>query len=105
MNEVFDSFQQLYVAKVMPLKKNNPTWLRVDGGIIGGNPGVFGYFLYKGKKWRINLDTRIEQIDKAYKSISQGVYPFVIQNAKKSKCLVLKEELASRPKHIYIYGS
>lgn len=104
MAEVYDSFQQLFIKKVVPLKQENPAWLRVDGAASGGNRGVLAYFLYEGKKWRINSDTYFEQLEKAYQDLEQGNAPFVVvKNAKGGENLELRKEIASRPKHLYIY--
>ncbi len=105
MTEVYDSFQQLFINKVAPLKKENPDWLRVDGAVSGGNRGVFAYFMYAGKKWRINSDTHILQLEKAYQDLEQGNTPFQVKRSGDGReNLELRKELASHPKHLYIYA-
>lgn len=105
MTEVYDNFQQLFINKVDPLKKENPDWLRVDGAATGGNMKVFAYFLFENKKWRINMDTHFKQLEKAYQDLEQGNLPFVVKSTRGGKeCLELREGLASRPKHLFIYA-
>ena len=90
---------------VLPLAKNNPQWIRLDGQNSGGNRQVYAFFSYNGKIWKIHSDTHFEELIKAYKDIQKGNDPFIITFTREanSECLELRPELANNPKHIYIY--
>jgi len=102
--ELFSDFDQVMNQKVIPLRKEKPNWIRLDGQIGVGNRKVFAFFKYKGKKWRIHSDTHFRMLYKAYKFIQAGKDPFLItKTAGDNHCLILVPELAERPKFIYIY--
>ncbi|MEZ4908537.1 MAG: hypothetical protein R2771_13060 [Saprospiraceae bacterium] len=103
--KTFSSFIELIENGVIPIKKNNPEWIRIDGQTQKGNRSVFAYFNYKGNKWRINSDTHIDKLMKAYYCFIKGDDPFIEIPTRNlsNKCLVLKDEIENRNKHIYIY--
>ncbi|MBD1397680.1 hypothetical protein H9Q13_10935 [Pontibacter sp. JH31] len=96
--KIYDSFVDLIDKAVLPLKKENPDWQRLDGG-VGGNRSPFAYFRHNEKVWRVNSDTRFAPLLKAKHAIDSGQNPFKpVKNR-----LELIPELASKPKHIYVY--
>ncbi len=102
--KTFSDFSQVMQQQVIPLRKEKPDWIRLDGLIGVGNRAVFAFFKYKGKKWRIHSDTHFRMLFKAYEYIQTGRDPFLIaKTAGDNQCLVLVPELAERPKFIYIY--
>lgn len=100
----YNNYLELMTQKVIPLKNEKSSWIRLDGQISGGNREIFACFQYNGGKWKIHSDTHIDQLFKAYNDILKGNNPFVFKTTDKNKtCLVLRDEIASKPKHIYIY--
>ncbi len=98
------TFEKMIKEQVLPLRKIYANSSRLDGhnGENGRKP--FSYFKYKGKKWRVNSDTRIKELLKAYNFLLEGINPFIETKTRGgNSCLVLKEEYANRPKHLYIY--
>lgn len=92
---------------IIPLTIKHPEWIRPDGQLSGGNRKHLARFNYKGKTWKIHSDSHISELMKAYKEIESGIDPFVTGKTSKSGniCLELNPEIASRPKHLYIYLS
>ena len=90
---------------VLPLAKNNPQLIRLDGQTTGGNRNHFAWFRYKGNTWKMHSDTHIGELIKAFKEMESVNDQFITGETNKSgnSCLVLKPDLADRPKHIYIY--
>ena len=72
------------------------------GRDAGGNRSVFGYFIHFGTKWRVNADTHIDPLLRAYAFAGE---PFEIAATRVGKsCLALKPNVSAvRPKHVYIY--
>lgn len=105
MMEYYSGFEKLIKENILPFRKLNSTWIRLDGQNSGGNRQVYAFFSYKGKIWKIHSDTHFEELLKAYKDIQNGNDPFIITTTRKvnNECLELKPELANSPKHIYIY--
>lgn len=101
----YNNFEELVEDSVLPLMKKYPDWIRLDGQKSGGNRNHFAWFRYNGHTWKIHSDTHISELIKAYKQIQTGDDPFISGKTNKygNTCLVLKPELANRPKHIYIY--
>lgn len=100
----FKSFKEVMEKKIIPFHNKNSNFIRLDGLSTGGNRKVFAYFDYNGIMWKIHSDTHFSELDKAYNKIIQGEDPFKISETNKGNiCLVLKSELANKPKHLYIY--
>ncbi|RYE59364.1 MAG: hypothetical protein EOP48_01130 [Sphingobacteriales bacterium] len=92
-------FDKFYDEVIEPLAKDNPGWKRVDGNEANGNRTPVGYFEHDGTIWRVNSDSRFEPLKKARTAFAAGNNPFV----RRTNCLDLVPELATRPKHLYIY--
>ena len=103
-NNRFNSFEEMMLKKVEPLRKKYPLWERLDGNKDSGVK-IFAWFEYKGELWRVNYDTRFSELEKAYKLIKNGVDPFVKKETRSGArpCLELIKEYAKKPKHLYIY--
>ena len=78
--------------------------IRLDGQLTGGNRKVFAYFDYNGSNWKIHSDTHLSELFKAYREIKKGNDPFKIKITNKGNtCIELINNIASKPKHLYIY--
>ena len=99
------NFETVIEELVIPLQKQHPDWLRLDGLLSTGNMTIFAKFIYKDRRWRINSDTHFSELLKAYRAIKNGEEPFEISKTLRSgrPCLQLKKNLASKPKHFFIY--
>jgi hypothetical protein len=53
----FASFEEWVEREVLPLHSERPGWQRLDGKMTGGNRTPFAFFLYGGKRWRVNSDS------------------------------------------------
>jgi len=96
----FNNFTELMEQKVVPIYH----YLRLDGNSKGGNRKIFACFYYKSSVWKIHSDTHIRELKKALTDIQQNNDPFIIAKTQSNRiCLELRKELASSPKHIYIY--
>ena len=101
---VYNSFSDMVNQKVKDLKYKNPNWTRLDGQLSKGNREVYAYFMYKDIKWRVNSDTHIEELIKAYELFKKGTDPFIEKKSSfGNTCLVLKDKYANKPKYLYIY--
>jgi hypothetical protein len=104
----FISFMQ---SRVLPLYKEHPNYIRLDGETVGGKRKAFGYFRHKGRDWKVDEDTRFEPLVLAYEAAKLGADPFVESETRtgKATCLSLsgniKARQKSRAKHMYIYSS
>ena len=99
----FKSFEEMMRQKVIPLRRNNPLWQRVDGDKGESGVKIFALFEYNNSIWRVNNDTRFSELEKAFNLIQKGLDPFVKKKTKKGYCLALIKEFAKKPKHLYIY--
>ena len=77
--QTFSDFNEFYTKGVEPLKKANPSCIRLDGKLKGNTRVVFGYFMYQDKKWKVNADTHIDRIKIAFDQLTKGNDPFVIK--------------------------
>ncbi|MCX2483611.1 hypothetical protein [Pedobacter sp. MR2016-24] len=77
--QTFSDFNEFYTKGVEPLKKANPSFIRLDGKLKGNTRVVFGYFMYQNKKWKVNADTHIDRIKIAFDQLAKGNDPFVIK--------------------------
>lgn len=101
----YKNFETVIEDLVLPLQKQHPDWLRLDGTSSKGNRNVFAKFLYLNRTWRINSDTHVSELMKAYHSIKSGMEPFEIKKTSRGgrPCLDLTKEIASKPKFLFIY--
>lgn len=98
----FKNFTEFYVAVVKPLLVQNQ--LRLDGRESGGNRQVIAYFQYKGSKWKIHGDSRIEPLKTAYQEYLNEHDPFEITKTSFGKDrLTLKKDAPKGTKGMYIY--
>ena len=103
--ETFADFQEFYVKAVEPLKKENASFIRLDGKLKGDTRVVFGHFLYEGKKWKVNADTHIDRLKIAFDEITKGNDPFVIKALRdnRGEYLAIKGQPVRNSK-LYIYA-
>lgn len=88
----FDNFTDFYKQAVEPLKQANVAHIRLDGKLKGKTRNVFAYFMYEGKKWRVDADTYIDRLKLAYELAQETEAPFVIKATRdhKSESLSIK---------------
>lgn len=100
----FESFQDFYEQLVQKLKEDHPGYLRLDGREKGGSRWPHAFFYYGNQRWKVDEDTRIEKLDKAYALLMEGQDPFLITSTigEKGKCLLIKGE-PIRPRYFYVY--
>lgn len=100
----FESFDEFYKQAVEPLRKQNPTYIRLDGCISGSSRKAFAYFIFEGNRWKVDSDTHIEKLQKAYRMSKSGETPFSKMPTKggKGECLVITKEPLLK-KLLYIY--
>jgi hypothetical protein len=103
--QTFADFQEFYTKAVEPLKSANPAFIRLDGKIKGDTRIVFAYFLYEGKKWKVNADTHIDRLKLAFDEAAKGNDPFVIKALRdnKGEYLAIKGQPVRNSK-LYIYA-
>lgn len=96
------SFHELVEKKLLPLIKEHPTWIRLDGQVSSGNREIFGYFKWNDKVWKIHSDTHIDRMMLAYKLYQEnGYYPFIEKPTSGNTCIDLNLDL--KPKWFYVY--
>ena len=81
----FENFTDFYKQAVEPLKQANVAHIRLDGKLKGKTRNVFAYFMYEGKKWRVDADTYIDRLKLAYEAAQQSEEPFVIKATRNDK--------------------
>ena len=101
--KIYNSFEELFKAKLITLINRHPDWIRLDGEISGGNREIFGKFKYKNKIWKINSDSHIEKLSIAYTKFLRGEEPFIETYTSKNKLLTLELKNNKGFKHLYIY--
>lgn len=103
--QIFADFQEFYTKAVEPLKSANPAFIRLDGKLKGDTRIVFAYFLYEGKKWKVNADTHIDRLKLAFEEAAKGNDPFVIKALRddKGEYLAIKGQPVRNSK-LYIYA-
>lgn len=101
----FPDFKEFYTKAVEPLKKDNPSFIRLDGKLKGDTRIVFAYFEYEGKKWKVNADTHIDRLKIAFDEFAKGNDPFVIKALRdnKGEYLAIKGQPIRNSK-LYIYA-
>lgn len=100
-----NDFENLMVNNIIPFHALHGNWKRLDGQNSGGNRKVFACFIFKGKRWKIHSDTHFDELINAYNDIINENDPFIIVSTRNgnNQCIELRNDLAKRPKHIYIY--
>ena len=94
---------------VLPRHLKHTNDIRLDGERNGGKRKAFGYFLYDGRRWKVDEDTHYEPLELAYKAFKSGQDPFTesATASGKGSCLSLtgnlRKLLPSRAKHLYVY--
>jgi hypothetical protein len=103
--DTFADFQEFYTKAVEPLKSANPSFIRLDGKLKGDTRIVFAYFLYEGKKWKVNADTHIDRLKLAFDETAKGNDPFVIKALRdnRGEYLAIKGQPVRNSK-LYIYA-
>ena len=108
----YESFIDFVEFFVIPQRNANPTHIRFDGKIAGGNRQVVGMFRHQGKTWKVHADSHYEPIVLAYEFIktNKDEDPFLEKTTASGSgnCLELKSnirQLSTKPrfKHLYIY--
>jgi hypothetical protein len=99
---IYPTFVDFMEQRVIPTQKANPSHIRLDGKIIGGNRRVFGYFKHSGRTWKVHSDTHYAPLMTAYKQTNQGLNPFNQVNTPNGK-LSLKVNQSTQPYYHYIY--
>jgi hypothetical protein len=103
--ETYADFNEFYVKAVVPIIKEHNDFIRLDGKIKGDTRVVFAYFLYEGKKWKVNADTHIDRLKLANDEITKGNDPFVIKALRdnKGEYLAIQGQPVRNSK-LYIYA-
>jgi hypothetical protein len=110
--ETYESFADFVRAVVLPLQKQNPDWIRLDGQRSGGSQNAAGYFHHNGRRWKVDEDTRFGPLLLAYHHFEKtGEDAFQESRTKRRRSLVLIESLfeehkraQQRFKYMYIYA-
>ncbi|MGE0716262.1 MAG: hypothetical protein AB7P02_12545 [Alphaproteobacteria bacterium] len=97
--------EEFYVARIASLPED---WRRLDGKRTGGNRDRFGGFRMLGRQWRVNSDTHIDLLSRAYEALRdhRPEDVFVEETTRGGDtCLNLAPPLRDpgRPKHFYVY--
>lgn len=104
----YDDFVSFMRMEILPRREANPTHLRLDGAITGGNRDVVATFMHKGTEWVVHADTHYEPLLIAFNAAETGVDPFVEEATEHGRCLTLSADLAekhgSQYKYLYIYS-
>ncbi|WP_293302508.1 hypothetical protein [Pedobacter sp. UBA4863] len=100
----FESFKDFYAEFVVPLKNENPEFIRLDGQTTGSTRGAAAYFKYKDNKWKVDADTQIDKLKIAFDLLREGEDPFLITPTQNNtgECLIIKGQ-ALRNKKFYVY--
>jgi hypothetical protein len=91
---------------ILPRQAANPSHIRLDGMLSGGNREVAGQFVHGGKIWRIHADTRYEPLKLAYHALkTKASDPFKQSTTKKDGRRLDLKAAIQRPgaRHLYIY--
>jgi len=104
--ETYADFKEFYTKAVEPLKKENPSFIRLDGKLKGDTRIIFAYFQYQDKKWKVNADTHIDRLKIAFDEAEKGNDPFVIKELRdnRNQYLAIKGQPVRNAK-LYIYAS
>jgi hypothetical protein len=109
--DVHEDFLSIMENCVLPRKKKHPNDMRLDGELSGskGTQVAFGFFRHRGRKWKVDMDTRYEPLMLAYSDAVTGKDPFVEETTNGGgKKLILTHELfaqmKSRFRYLYIYS-
>jgi len=94
---------------VLPHKKANQDWIRLDSETSGGTRKSFGFFKHQGRVSKVDADTRFESLKLALFALEAGKDPFAQKPTSCSAvrmCLVLDAGVdpnhKSGPKYLYI---
>ena len=96
---MYKSFEELIEEKDV---KSLPR----DGRLGPGKIKMFAKFSYKGQAWRLNQDSKVELVLRAYEHFKSGKDPLVIKCPTKGKPfldLIEELKLSSRFKWFYAY--
>lgn len=101
----FYSFDEFYVYAVCDFKRKHPEYFRLDGKFKSSSRKPFAFFYHREKWWKVDEDTWIEKLDKAYQLLLENKDPFVITPTKggKNECLLIAGEPKSK-KRFYVYS-
>ena len=72
----YDSFNEIVESEVPKISHQR----RLDGWTSGSHGAAFARFKYKGRRWQVNADSRIDPILRAYETDGD---PFNIGNPNK----------------------
>lgn len=103
--ETFSDFNEFYRKAVEPLKASNPAYIRLDGKLKGDTRSVFAYFLYDGKRWKVNAGTYLDRLKLAFDETTKGNDPFLVKALRDQKGLYLAiKGQPVRNSKLYIYA-
>jgi hypothetical protein len=77
MTPEYSSYEDFYFQLVIPLKKLNPSYFRLDGRLEGSYRKTVAYFLYQDVKCKIDADTYLDKLDMAYEKLKISDEPFL----------------------------
>lgn len=104
------SFTEFVERVALPRLLENPSALRLDGEVTGGNREVAGRFFFGGRQWKVHSDTHFEPLLLAYWHARRFGETSTFERAStgSSERLALVPQLrrirASPHQHLYIYG-
>ena len=103
---IYNDFKEFYNEAVLPLKKANHAWIRLDGKLKGNTRIFFGSFMYQDRKWKVAGDTQFEKLALAFAEIEKGNDPFVIKHTRdhKGETLNIKGQPV-RDTRFYVYSA
>lgn len=104
----YASFHHFMRDFVLPLKEQNPEWIRLDGETTGSNPSTVAIFEHQGGRWEVHADTRFDPLLVADTAVEEGQDPFVRERSRSGKrdCLCLRPDLRAKtaePKFKYLF--
>lgn len=104
----YDDFVSFMTDVVLPRQLSNPSDIRLDGQLTGGNREVAGTFWHNRRLWKVHSDTHYEPLLIALYAAEEGDDPFIEEGTDRGECLALIPELRSRQrsrhKYLYIYA-
>lgn len=100
----YQNFKEFYTTQVVQYKTDNPSHIRLDGKINESSQRICAYFWYQDQKWKIDFDTHIDRLKRAFYEFEKSDTPLIIKSTRnnKNKCLVISNQ-PLRNKKFYVY--
>lgn len=101
----FENYKSLMEECVLPFLQKHPDFECLNEQSDLDNRTSFATFEHQGHKWKIDIDTKTDQLLAAWNLFLAGKEPFVQSITDKGKrCLRLNEGALIKANGLYIYG-